>query len=77
MITEKLKQIILNELNLSDLEIKEETTANNVPGWDSLKHINIILAVENQFNIKFKGLEMLRIKNVGDLQKLINSKTQS
>lgn len=76
MITDELKKVILNELNISSYDINEETTAKDVPGWDSLRHMNIILAVETQFNVKFKGLEVLRIKNVGDLQKLINSKLQ-
>jgi acyl carrier protein len=74
MVTDKLRNIILKELKLSSYDINEKSTAKNVPGWDSLKHMNIILAVETEYNIKFKGLEILRIKNVGDLQNLINSK---
>lgn len=74
MISEKLKKIILNELKLDDFEMKDETTATDVPGWDSLKHLNIILNVESNYNIKFKGLEMMRVQSIGDLQRLIDSK---
>ncbi len=74
MVSERLKKIILNELNLDDFELKDETTANQVPGWDSFNHINVILAVEKDYNIHFKGLEILRVKNIGELQKLIDSK---
>lgn len=74
MVSEKLKQIILTELKLSNFEINDNTVATDVPGWDSLKHINIILNVENGYNVKFKGLEMMRVKTVGDLQELINKK---
>lgn len=74
MISEKLKKIILNELNLEDFDIKDETTANQVPGWDSFNHINVILAVEQNYNIHFKGLEILRVKNIGELQQLVDSK---
>jgi acyl carrier protein len=74
MVSEKLKQLILHELKLSEFEIQDETTATDVPGWDSLKHINIILEVEKGYNVKFKGLEMMRVRTVGDLQKLIDSK---
>lgn len=75
MISEELKKIIIRELQLNnEIELNDHTTANDVPGWDSLKHINIIVAVENFFNIKFKGLEILRIKNLGDLQQLIDKK---
>ncbi len=77
MISEKLKKIILNELNLDNYDIKDETTANQVPGWDSFNHINVILAIEKEYNIHFKGLEILRVKNIGELQKLIDTKLQN
>ena len=72
MISEELKKVILDELNLDDFDIKDETTAPEVPGWDSLNHINIIIAVEKHFNVRFKGYNVLRLKNVGDLQNLID-----
>jgi acyl carrier protein len=77
MVSERLKKIILNELNLSDFDFKDETTANQVPGWDSFNHINVILAVEKDYDIHFKGLEILRVKNIGELQRLIDSKLNS
>jgi len=77
MISEKLKQVILGELGLKEFNLKDETIASEVPGWDSLNHINIILAIENNMGIKFKGLEILKAKNIGDLQKLIDSKTSA
>ena len=77
MISDRLKSIILKELNLESFDFKEDTTANQVPGWDSFNHINVILAVEKDYNVHFKGLEILRIKNIGELQKLIDSKLQS
>jgi acyl carrier protein len=74
MISEELKKVILGALKLDDFDFKDETTAPEVPGWDSLNHVNVILAVEKKYNIRFKNLEILRLKNVGDLQKLVNSK---
>ncbi|MEW6195176.1 MAG: acyl carrier protein [Bacteroidota bacterium] len=74
MISPELKKVILKQLNLDDFDIKDETQAPEVPGWDSLNHINIILAVEEFFKVKFKSYELLRLKCVGDLQKLVDSK---
>ncbi|HOI28736.1 MAG TPA: acyl carrier protein [Melioribacteraceae bacterium] len=74
MISNELKQVILKQLNLDDFDLKDETIAPEVPGWDSLNHINIILAVEEKFGVKFKSYELLRLKCVGDLQKLLDSK---
>ena len=74
MVSDKLKKIISDELGLDNFDFKDETTADQVPGWDSFNHINVILAVEKAYEIRFKGLEILRVKNIGELQNLIDSK---
>jgi acyl carrier protein len=74
MIDHALKRAILEALKLDDWELREETTASEVPGWDSLNHVNVILAVEQTFGVHFKTLEVLKLANVGDLQRLLNSK---
>lgn len=74
MVSDKLKKIISDELGLDNFEFKDETTADQVPGWDSFNHINVILAVEKAYDIRFKGLEILRVKNIGELQNLVDSK---
>jgi acyl carrier protein len=75
MISERLKQVILRELELDDWDMQDSTTADTVPGWDSLSHARIITAVEETFGIRFKTLDVIRIKNIGGLQDLVNSKT--
>lgn len=74
MISEELKSTILKTLKLDNFDLTDETIATQVPGWDSLSHVNIILAVEKDFGIRFKNTEILRLKNVGDLQKLLDMK---
>ena len=74
MISPELKKVILNQLNLDDFDLTDDTIAPDVPGWDSLNHINIIVAVEEHFKVKFKSMELLKLKNVGELQKLLDSK---
>jgi acyl carrier protein len=74
MISDRLKRIVLRELDLDDFDFQESTTADKVSGWDSLTHIQIIVAVEKNYKIKFKGIEILKIKNMGELQSLIDSK---
>ena len=74
MITDKLKSIILKELDLEEFPIEETTTAPMVPGWDSLRHIRVLCAIEESYGIRFKTLEVLRLRNVGDLQTLVESK---
>ena len=76
MITQELKRVILMALKLDDWNIEDETIATQVPGWDSLNHVNVILAVEKHFGVRFKPVEILKLKNIGDLQRLLTSKLQ-
>jgi acyl carrier protein len=74
MVSPRLKSIILTELDLEDFEIDRTTTADAVPGWDSLSHLRIILAVEAAYGIRFSTLEVLSMKQVGDLQDVVDRK---
>ncbi len=74
MVSHELKRVILGSLKLDEWALTDASVATEVPGWDSLSHINIVLAVEKQFGVRFKGVEVLRLKNVGDLQRLVDSK---
>jgi acyl carrier protein len=74
MISEKLKVVILRELGLDDYPLEEHTLATEVPGWDSLSHIRILTAVEDALGVRFKSQEVMRLKNVGDLDALVRRK---
>ena len=75
MTTLKRLNAIFREVFDDDtLLVGPETTANDVDGWDSLSHINLIVAVEAEFNIRFSQKELLTFKNVGDLLKSIEAK---
>ena len=50
-----------------DLTVGPKTTAEDVEGWDSLTHINLIVAVEREFRVRFTTAEVNGMKNVGDL----------
>jgi acyl carrier protein len=74
MISDKLKSVIVKELGLGDWDLRDETVATEVPGWDSLSHARVLTAVEDAFGIRFRGMEVIRLKNVGELQKLVDKK---
>ena len=57
-----------------EIALTAETTADDIEGWDSLSHVNLIMAVENRFDIRFKPKEILSFKNVGDLARCVESK---
>lgn len=57
------------------LEISPATTAQDVAGWDSLTHINLIVAVEKAFGVSFTTKEVRTLGQVGDLVRLIAART--
>ena len=71
---EKLNDIFRTVFDNDEINIQPEMTANDVDGWDSLSHVNLILAVEQGFGIRFTQRELLTFKNVGDLLRSIESK---
>ena len=71
---DRLNEIFCEVFDDDDIKITPEMTANDVDGWDSLSHVNLITAVEAKFNIRFKQKELLTFKNVGDLLKGIEGK---
>jgi acyl carrier protein len=58
----------------SELRIDRSTSAATVPGWDSLAHVNLVGAIQEEFKVKFALGELEQLKNVGDLLDLIERK---
>ena len=72
-ITSRLTSVFGTVFRQADIRISRETTAQDIRDWDSLRHIQLITAVETDFKIKFKLRELMVMKNVGDLIDLIDS----
>lgn len=66
-ILNEIQVIFRNILDDDTIVLNEETTANDVEDWDSLSHIQIVVAVEKHFGIKFSAKEILSWKNVGEM----------
>ena len=63
---EKVAEIICEVLDAEDLELTEETTANDVEDWDSLSHLSIVNEIETEFKIKFTLAAVQGSKNIGE-----------
>ena len=70
----ELTEVFREIFNNNDLELSDNLTAKDVDEWDSLTHMLLITNVENKFNIKFKLKELNKMKNVGDMIKIIHTK---
>jgi acyl carrier protein len=70
----KVEEIFREELELDDLVLTDETTADDVEEWDSLSHVQLVAAMEEAFGIEFKSREILSWENIGDLIDSIEKK---
>ncbi|UWX59534.1 acyl carrier protein [Chryseobacterium oranimense] len=73
-ILSKLSEIFREELDNEEITLTEETTANDVEEWDSLSHIQLIVAVEKAFGIRFTSSEIQSWNNIGEMVNSIASK---
>ena len=76
-IIEKLNRIFGEVFDDETIKVNDNSTANDVEGWDSLSHVNLIVLIEKRFKIKFETKELLTFKNVGDLRKAIEKKIEA
>ena len=77
IITSQLTTIFRDVFNDETIFLNSEITASDIGAWDSLSHMLMITEVENVFSIKFKLREINKLKNVGTLLELIESKLAS
>jgi acyl carrier protein len=70
----RLTEIFRSVFDDPDLRITADMTAKDVPDWDSLSHITLIVAIEREFRIRFTTAEVASLMNVGDLADRIRKK---
>lgn len=73
-ILERLSETAAEHFDSPGLQLTAETVAADVPGWDSLAHIQFLMEVENAFKIRFKSSEVGGFANVGQLVDRIQMK---
>jgi len=66
-ILKQVQDIFRDILDDEEIVLEDSTTANDVEGWDSLTHIQLIVAIEKQFKIKFTSKEILSWRNIGEM----------
>jgi acyl carrier protein len=71
---EKVAQIFKEIFDDDRLEISDATCAEDIYEWDSLNHINLVAAIEQEFEVKFALAELERLRNVGDMINLLLTK---
>ena len=73
-IKNRLQEIFRDVFDDDEIEIFDEMTADDIEEWDSLTHIQLIVACEQEFDIKFQTAEVMGLKNVGEFIALTDRK---
>lgn len=67
----RLNQIFQDVFDDESIAVQDTTTADDIEDWDSLEHINLVVAIEKEFEIKFNMGDVSKMKNVGEMADLI------
>lgn len=73
-IFDRLNKVFRDFFDDEEIELEEETTADDIDDWDSLNHITLMAAVEDEFGIRLSMGEVSGLKNVGELAQAIERK---
>ena len=73
-IFEGLNEVFKDVFDDEEITVTAETTADDIEDWDRLEHINLIVAVEKKFGMKFSMGEVTTMKNVGEMAEIIKSR---
>ena len=66
-IFKRLNSVFQDVFGDDTLTVNDSTTANDVEGWDSLRHISLLAAIEDEFDIEFSMGQTVKMKNVGEM----------
>lgn len=73
-VLDRVQEIFRDVLDDDEIVLTDQTTADDVDDWDSLSHIQLVVAVEKEFDIKFSSKEILSWKNIGEMVDCILAK---
>jgi acyl carrier protein len=74
MINNKLKELLSNLLEINIEEITEDTNNENTESWDSLKHMEIIASIEDEFDITFSADEIIQLISYKKIKEILGEK---
>jgi len=73
-ILSEIQTVFRDVLDNEYIVLKETTTTSDVEGWDSLTYIQLVVAIEKHFKIKFTSTEIFSWKNIGEMMDRIQNK---
>jgi acyl carrier protein len=70
---EELERVFRDTFGNEAIVLTDETTAADIPGWDSLGHINLMFSIEERFGVQFEGNQLAEFANVGELRRFLEA----
>ena len=75
--SERLDEVFREVFDDPGMVLTDGTTAADVPGWDSLAHVNLMFSIESEFGIAFSSRELSTLQDVGDLRRVVADKLRA
>ena len=73
-LNKQIEKIVQETFNLNDKKINENWTSDDIAEWDSMGHLKLIMAIEQEFKASIEIEEMFQIKCIGDIEKILEKK---
>ena len=71
---ERLETVFQTVFNDDELTLSDETTAQDIEGWDSVANINLMFSIEGEFGLQFDGAALAEFKNIGEMKRYLEER---
>jgi acyl carrier protein len=72
--TMRVAKVFAEVLGISPEQITDETSPDNTPQWDSMAAMNLVVVIEDEFDVRFSTAEIVSMRNVGIVRKVLQAK---
>lgn len=72
---DRLEEVFHTVFNDDTLVLQDQMVADDIPGWDSVAHVNLMFAIEQAFGVRFKGNELGEFENIGELKAYLSRRS--
>jgi acyl carrier protein len=73
-VRDRMNKVFRDIFDDPTISLKDETTAQDIEGWDSLRHIDLIMQLEEEFQLRFTVDDIIGLKNVGEMIAMLERK---
>lgn len=71
---ETIVKIVKETFNLGDEQVEDSWTSDDIVGWDSIGHLNLVMDIEKEFGVKLEIEDYFQINSVGDIRKVLKQR---